>query len=176
MENYYSENSKSETDERSEIYWLYIFVFIICSMAVGGLAYLMCGNNFFTFEVAGEPNFAIETRLLKWIMLFALDILGIASYFMWLSKFTESRPKKEILENFIPLIILVVLFWMWALFTFGLNLPIVGCAILGATAIVSIYATYRYFNSSIIAGILETIWTLWLIYVLSTQLAFCLVK
>lgn len=176
MENYYSEIEKNTTDEKSEIYWLYIFVFIICSMAIGGVAYLLCGNNLFTFQVNNEPIFAIESTFLKWIIMFGLDLLGISSYFMWLSKYTENRPKKEILENFIPLIIQLFLFLMWTLFTFGLNLPIVGCAMLGGTAVVAIYTTYRYFNSSIISGILSTLWTLLLIYVLSTHFAYCLIK
>ena len=172
----YNLKEETENDSRGEIYWLYVFIFILGSMAIAGICYLMCGNNFYSFKVGNEPEFALDFKILMWSTMFGLDLIGLASYFMWLSRFTDNRPKKEILENFIPLIIHLVLFILWPLFTFGLNLPIVGCAILGASIIVAIYLVYRYFNSSIIAGILFSIWTLWLMYMLSTNIAFCLIK
>ena len=176
MELFMNENYSVEYEEnsKSEIYWLYVFLYIIGAMVIGGITYLMCGNNGYTFIKNSEPNFAMSFSGITWCTMFGLDLLGIASFFMWLSKYTDSRPKKEILENFIPLIIHLVLIMLWALFSFGLLLPIVGCCILGVSIVVAIYMTYRYYNSSIIAGILSTIWTLWLMYVFILNLAYCL--
>lgn len=171
-----NEKSESESDYKGEIYWLYVFVFIIGSMLYAGICYLLCGNNFYTFRLDGEPSFALEFSALKWCTMFGLELLGLATYFMWLAKYTDNRPQNEILENFIPLIIHLVLFMMFPLFTFALSLPVVGCAFLGASIMVLIYLVYRYFNSSIIAGILSVCWTIWLMYVLSQNFAYCLLE
>ncbi|MBP3630742.1 MAG: tryptophan-rich sensory protein [Clostridia bacterium] len=154
--------------------FFYLFIFITSSMIIALLAYLLSANKLFDFIVNNEPTFSLSSNLLKYLTLIALDFVGLATYLMWFSHYVNKRPKNEIHENFIHLGILLLVFLLYPLFTFGLSLPIVGCCILGVLIGYSIYVTYRYYNSSISAGVFMTVWTLWLMYVFILNFAYCL--
>lgn len=157
-----------------KISFFYLFLFLLGAMVIALLAYLLSANKFFDFVVNGEPSFFLSAKLLKYLTLIGLDFVAIASYLMWFSNYSAKRPKKEIHENFIYLSLFIILFLLYPLFTFAIVQPVVGCCILGVAIGLSIYVTYRYFNSSISAGIFMTIWTLWLMFVFILNLAYCL--
>ena len=164
--------SKNQIDFKTAFF--YLFIFLASAMIIALLAFLLSANNLFDFIVNNEPTFSLSSNLLKYLTLIALDFVGLATYLMWFSHYTNKRPKNEIHENFIHLGIDLILFLLYPLFTFGLTLPIVGCCILGVLIGYSIYLTYRYYNSSIGAGIFMTVWTLWLMYLFVLNFAFCL--
>ena len=157
-----------------KVAFFYLFVFLFGAMIVASLCYLLSANKFFDFVVNNEPNFYLSHKLLSYLTIIALDFVGLATYLMWFSHYIYRRPHKEVQENFICLGINLLIFILYPLFTFALSLPVVGCVILGVVIGFSIYTTYRYYNSSISAGIFYTIWTLWLMYVFTLNFAYCL--
>ncbi len=174
MYNYQSATYDKEKNIDVKTALFYLFVFLLSSVIFAFLCYLFSASKFFDFNVNGEPTFFLSANILCYITLIALCFLGLGTYLMWFSKYDTGRPAKEIQENFISLAIMLILFLLYPLFTFALQLPIFGAIILGLVIAVSIYTTYRYYNSSISAGIFITIWTLWLMYVFTLNFAYCL--
>ena len=174
MNNYQPAAHQKENNIDVKTALFYLFVFLASSVIFAFVCYLFSAKNFFDFSVNGEPSFFLSSNTLCYITLIALCFLGLGSYLMWFSKYDANRPKKEIFENFISLAISLILFLLYPLFTFALALPIFGAIILGLVIVVSIYTTYRYFNSSIGSGIFITVWTLWLMYVFVLNFAYCL--
>ncbi len=172
MNNYSYTKAEDLQETKFETMWFYVFLFLCGAMAIAGLTYLMCGNNGYAFVKNGEPSFALSFPAMRWITMFCLDLFGIATYFVWLSRITSLRPRAEINQNYITAGFYIVLFMLWALFTFGLNLPVVGFIILCLSVLVGIYCVYRYFNSSITAGVFACLFELWLMYLLMLNLAY----
>lgn len=173
-------NSASITENQSKrdidikVSLFYLFLYLISAMLIAGLCYLLSANKFYDFVINGEPTFSLPYNTINYITMIAIDFVGLASFLMWISHRTNARPKKEIHENFITLGILAIAFLLYPLFTYALFLPIIGCIVLGIVIGLSIYTTYRFFNSSISAGVFMTIWTLWLMYLFILNFAYCL--
>lgn len=166
--------SKTKRDIDIKVSLFYLFLYLICAMLIAGLCYLLSANKFYNFTINEEPTFSLPYQTTNYLTMIAINFVGLASFLMWITLRTNARPKKEIYENFITLGILMITFLLYPLFTYALHLPIVGCIVLGITIALSIYTTYRYYNSSISSGVFITIWTLWLMYLFILNFAYCL--
>ncbi len=164
--------TEQNDNTHNELLWINAFLFLCGAIAIAGITYLLCGQNAYDFIINGEPEFALGFNSLRYLSIVGLCIFSLSSYLVWLSKYTNSRPTLEIKENFITAGVYIFMFMLWALFAFGLNLPTAGFIVLAVTVMLGIYCVYRYYNSSITAGILSSLWEVWLMYILVLNLAY----
>lgn len=141
--------------------WFPLIIFTIGTFVISLASYYIGGNITIINENTEIGILSASMQLIFWIV--AISLIAISTYIQWLSH--KTRPIVEVRENLITLYIHLGVLFFFPLAFFRLNSNIAGCIILGISIIVGIYLVYRYYNSSIIAGILSTIYLLWIMYV-----------
>lgn len=140
--------------------WFPLIIFLVGTWFIMLLSSLLGGNMVkIATDVVPSPRLSLRWYTIIWVL--AITLIAIATFMMWTK---HKRPKQEIRENLISYFITIGVLMLWPLFFFRLSLGIVACVILGISIILSIYTTYRYYNTCIGAGIIFTFFTIWLIY------------
>lgn len=169
------QNTKQNAQQKKEInvknsHWFPILIFVFGSAVFGTISYFLGGE-------IGRPNGTLPQYTLfnngfaiGWCT--TLFLLSLATYFQFISK--KTRPIIEIKENLMTFYIHLLLVFFWPLIFFRVESPIIACILIGLAVITSIYLVYRYFNSSVTAGVLSTFWCIWLMYIFYINLAYIL--
>lgn len=152
--------------------WFPFLVFLIGTIIVALAAYFMGGT---IGRPAGNlPRATLPNIAFNIIWPIMVIVLGLSTYFSWRSK--RNRPKKEIQENLITFYVHLFIILFWPLVFYRLESPIIACIILGFAVLSAIYLFYRYLNSSVTAGVLSLIYTLWLLYIFYINISFILLN
>ncbi len=153
-------------------WWVDTLLFILGTIALGGLATLL-GGKMFNFGGYKTPP-ATAPKVLFPIMWSLIYIaIGVSTFLMWRDKEIKSHDRKlNLLFYFIHMFFNI----LWPLFFFRLNLPIVSAIWLFFTVISACIVMYRYFVCNLPAGIIFNLYTLWLIYAMYINLGLVLIN
>ncbi len=154
------------------VWWVDALIFILGTIALGGLATLL-GGKMFSFEGYKMPP-ATAPKVLFPIMWSIIYIaIGISTFLMWRDKEIKSHDRKiNLILYFVHMFFNV----LWPLFFFRLNLPIVAVIWIVLVVISACAVMYRYFVCNLPSGIIFNIYTLWLIYALYINLGLVLIN
>lgn len=138
-------------------------LFLLLTTILGLISIACAGTPFFDWSILNMPF-----RIAKWIFplcYFALFlILAEAVCIMWLSEVDHNETK---IPNLIWHLVCITLLSLWPLFMIFLKLPIVAVCILGVATALMIYTTYRFMTTSVWAGSMYIIATLFTLTVLT---------
>ena len=99
--------------------------------------------------------------------------IGVSTFLMWRDKQIKTKDRKiNLILYFIHMFFNV----LWPLFFFRLNMPVIACIWLFLTVISACIVMYRYFTCNLPAGIIFSIYTLWLLYALYLNLGLVLIN
>ena len=151
-------------------WWIDALLFIVGTIALGGVATLL-GGPMFNFDYYPKPALMPP----DWVFPVAWSIIyiaiGVATFLMWRDKQITAKDRKiNLIIYFIHMFFNV----SWPLFFFRLALPIVGCIWLAIILVVALITTWRYFVANIASGIIFCIYMLWLIFAFYLNISICL--
>lgn len=164
----------SAIDTKKSNKWVSLIYFMLSNLVVALAFYFLTSEFIYKFSVNSEPSFSLNPSALLWITFSMLVILGVVN-FMLLS-LSKNQNKAGMRLSFTLYYIFMLGVLLWAFFSFTLALPTAGVVLLGITICLGIYLTYRYLTRSIVAGVILTIFNLYLIYLFVTNFAYILVR
>jgi len=160
------------SEEKHQNKYLSILYFMLTNVVIALIFYFLASSHIYRFMVNGEPSFALNGTSLLWVTFVLTVIVGIIN-FMPLA-LSKNMNRTGLRLTYMLYYIFFLMFLLWALFTFTLKMPVVGVIILGLTIALGIYLAYRYLTRSIVAGVIFTLYLLFLMYVFVTQLGYVL--
>ena len=170
-------NSKSNSSSKSwimeyHVWWIDALLFIGGTIALGGLASLL-GGKMFHFEDFTMPPGTVPKIVfpIAWAIIYVA--IGVSTFLMW-----RDREIKEKNRKFNLILYFIHMFFnvLWPLLFFRLNLPIVSAIWLLLVVTSALVTMYRYFVANLPAGIIFTIYSIWLIYALYLNLGIVLLN
>lgn len=152
-------------------WWVDALLFIVGTIALGGLASLLGGKM--GFEGYEMPPATVPQMVfpIAWAIIYIA--IGVSTFLMWRDKEIKTKDRKI---NLILYFIHMAFNVLWPLIFFRLNLPIVACIWLVLTVISACIVLYRYFACNLPSGIIFTIYSLWLLYALYLNLGLALIN
>ncbi len=168
--------SKSNGDEDSKfvkhVWWLDALLFIGGTILLGGLATLL-GGKMFNFQNYQMPPGTAPKILfpIAWAIIYIA--IGVSTFLMWRDKEIKSKDRKI---NLIIYFVHMFFNILWPLFFFRLNLPIFATVWLLLTVASACVVMYRYYVCNLPAGIIFSLYTLWLIYALYLNLGLSIIN
>ncbi len=147
-------------------------LFILGTIALGGLATLL-GGQMFNFQNYKMPPGTVPKIVfpIAWSIIYIA--IGVSTFLMWRDKEIKTSDRKiNLILYFIHMFFNV----LWPLWFFRLDLPIVACVWLVLTVISATIVMYRYFSCNLPAGLIFSIYTLWLLYALYLNLGLVLIN
>lgn len=153
------------------VWWIDALLFIIGTIALGGLASLLGGKM--GFENYQMPPATVPQIVfpIAWGIIYIA--IGVSTFLMWRDKQIKTKDRKiNLILYFIHMFFNV----LWPLLFFRLNMPIIACIWLFLTVISACIVMYRYFTCNLPAGIIFNIYTLWLLYALYLNLGLVLIN
>ncbi len=168
--------SKSNNDKDSKfvkhVWWLDALLFIGGTIVLGGIATLL-GGKMFSFGNYQMPQGIVPKIVfpIAWAIIYIA--IGVATFLMWRDKEIKASDRKI---NLIIYFVHMFFNIMWPLFFFRLDLPIFATVWLLLTVASACIVMYRYFVCNLPAGIIFSIYTLWLIYALYLNLAISIIN
>lgn len=153
-------------------WYIDVLLFIVGTIALGGLASLLGGNmsGFDGYELppATVPQIVFP---IAWGIIYIA--IGVSTFLMWRDKEIKTKDRKT---NLILYFVHMFFNVLWPLIFFRLNLPVIGCIWLFLTVISACIVMYRYFSCNLPAGIIFTIYSLWLLYALYLNIGIVLIN
>lgn len=156
----------------THVWWIDALLFIGGTLLLGGLATLL-GGKMFHFEGYIMPPGTVPKIVfpIAWSIIYIA--IGVSTFLMWRDKEIDSNGRKlNLILYFVHMFFNVI----WPLFFFRLNLPVVAVINLIIMIATACIVMYRYFVCNLPAGIIFTIYTLWLIYALYLNLGLVLIN
>ncbi|MBQ7452659.1 MAG: tryptophan-rich sensory protein [Clostridia bacterium] len=155
-----------------EKWWLWLIVSILGTLAVGGIARLL-GGNMDHFNAHILPPGVVPRWVfgLAWPILYTM--LGISAFLVFFKKTQDSRTLRA---DIIWFSINLFLNMIWPLLFYRFDLLIISCILIGLIVITAIITNYRFYYRNLAAGILYSIYTIWLCYALYLNLAIALLN
>ncbi len=154
------------------LWWIDALLFIIGTLALGGLASLL-GGKMGHFEGYQMPPGTVPKIVfpIAWAIIYIA--IGTSTFLMWRDKEIISDGRKlNLIFYFIHMFFNV----LWPLFFYRLDLPIVAVIWLIFTVITALIVMYQYFVCNLPAGIIFTIYTIWLLYALYLNMGLVLIN
>ena len=152
--------------------WLWAIIIIGGVLLAGGLATLL-GGQMFNFRAHTLPQGVVPKIVfpIAWAAIYIM--LGVSAFLAFLSPNQNAQTRRgDIIWFSINLFFNI----MWPLFFFRLDLLIISTIICGIVLITSIITNYRFYYRNLAAGILYSIYTLWLMYAFYLNLGICLLN
>lgn len=148
------------------IWWLDALLFIGGTILLGGLATLL-GGKMFNFQNYKMPPGTVPKIVfpIAWTIIYIA--IGVSTFLMWRDKEIKENDRKI---NLILYFVHMFFNIMWPLFFFRLDLPIFSTVWLLIVALTAFAVMFRYFVANLPAGIIFTIYSIWLIYALYLNL------
>ena len=156
----------------AHVWWIDALLFIGGTILIGGASTLL-GGKMFNFENYTMPPGTVPKIIfpIAWSIIYIA--IGVSTFLMWRDKEIKSTDRKT---NLIIYFIHMFFNMLWPLFFFRLNLPIVAVIWLAFVIASACVTMYRYFIANLPAGLIFTIYTLWLIYALYLNLGLVLIN
>ena len=154
------------------VWWVDALLFIGGTILLGGLASLL-GGKMFNFQNYKMPPGTVPKIVfpIAWAIIYIA--IGVSTFLMWRDKEIKSDARKlNLILYFIHMFFNV----LWPLFFFRLDLPIFATIWLILNIISALVVMFRYFITNLPAGIIFTIYTVWLIYALYLNLGLVLIN
>ena len=159
--------TKTNTSSKSwimtyHVWWVDALLFIGGTIALGGLATLL-GGKMFHFENFKMPPGTVPKIIfpIAWAIIYVA--IGVSTFLMWRDKEIKEKNRKfNLVLYFIHMFFNV----LWPFLFFRLNLPIMSALWLLLVVTSALVTMYRYFVANLPAGIIFTIYSIWLIYAL----------
>ena len=170
------QNTQSNKSKQKNSYmqktWFLVLVFIVATALLGLLSSLMGGNMKAYLSLSRPPFSALPicyfvTRLIMYMA------LGVSIYMVY-----RERNRKKFNRN-IDLICFytqLALAFFFPLFFFRLGLHIFATVWLGVSIVLAIITLVRFWANNTVAGIIYSVYTLWLMYLFYVALGICLLK
>ena len=156
----------------THVWWIDALLFIVGTIALGGLASLL-GGPMFHFEGYKMPPGTVPKIVFPFAWGIIYIAIGVSTFLMWRDKDIKSDDRKiNLILYFIHMFFNV----LWPLFFFRLDLPIFAVIWLVFVIASALVVMYRYFTCNLPAGIIFTIYTLWLIYAMYLNLGLVLIN
>lgn len=154
------------------VWWVDALLFIVGTLIFGGIATLL-GGQMFNFKNYTMPEGTVPKIVfpIAWAIIYLA--IGISTFLMWRDKEIKSKDRKI---NLVLYFVHIFFNILWPLFFFRLDLPIFSAIWLLLVAITAIIVTFRYYICNIPAGIIFSIYTLWLIYALYLNVGLVLIN
>lgn len=153
-------------------WWIDALLFIGGTILIG-LAAKLLGGEMGSFEGYDMPPATVP----KWVFPIAWSIIylaiGISTFLMWRDKEIKAKDRKLNLILYFTHMFFNIL---WPLFFFRLDLPIVAVIWLLFVVISALIVMYRYFKANLPAGIIFSIYALWLLYAMYLNLGLVLIN
>ncbi len=152
--------------------WLWAIIIIGGVLLAGGLATLL-GGQMFNFRAHTLPQGVVPKIVfpIAWAAIYIM--LGVSAFLAFLSPNQNAQTRRgDIIWFSINLLFNI----MWPLFFFRLDLLIISTIICGIVLVTSIITNYRFYYRNLAAGILYSIYTLWLMYAFYLNLGICLLN
>ena len=152
--------------------WLWAIIIIGGVLLAGGLATLL-GGQMFNFRAHTLPQGVVPKVVfpIAWAAIYIM--LGVSAFLAFLSPNQNAQTRRgDIIWFSINLFFNI----MWPLFFFRLDLLIISTIICGIVLVTSIITNYRFYYRNLAAGILYSIYTLWLMYAFYLNLGICLLN
>lgn len=152
--------------------WLWAIIIIGGVLLAGGLATLL-GGQMFNFRAHTLPQGVVPKIVfpIAWAAIYIM--LGVSAFLAFLSPNQNAQTRRgDIIWFSINLFFNI----MWPLFFFRLDLLIISTVICGIVLVTSIITNYRFYYRNLAAGILYSIYTLWLMYAFYLNLGICLLN
>ena len=152
--------------------WLWAIIIIGGVLLAGGLATLL-GGQMFNFRAHTLPQGVVPKIVfpIAWAAIYTM--LGVSAFLAFLSPNQNAQTRRgDIIWFSINLFFNI----MWPLFFFRLDLLIISTIICGIVLVTSIITNYRFYYRNLAAGILYSIYTLWLMYAFYLNLGICLLN
>ena len=175
--NEYKKQNKTRDNSHSwffvkHVWWIDALLFIVGTIALGGLASLL-GGKMFHFENYQMPPGTVPKIVfpIAWAIIYIA--IGVSSFLMWRDKDLKSNTRKLNLTLYY-----IHMFFnrLWPLFFFRLDLPIFAVVWIILTLASALIVMYRYFVCNLPAGIIFSIYCVWLIYALYLNLGLVLIN
>ncbi len=154
------------------VWWIDALIFIVGTIALGGLATLL-GGQMFNFQNYQMPPATAPKIIfpIAWSIIYVS--IGVATFLMWRDKEIKEKNRKfNLILYFIHMFFNV----LWPFFFFRLDLPIFSAFWLLAVVVTALITLYRYFVCNLPAGLIFTIYALWLIYALYLNVGLVLIN
>lgn len=154
------------------VWWIDALLFIGGTILIGGLATLL-GGPMFHFEGYQMPPATVPKIVfpIAWAIIYIA--IGVSTFLMWRDKEIKSDGRKlNLILYFVHMFFNV----LWPLFFFRLDLAIFATVWLMLTLASAIIVMYRYFVANLPAGIIFTIYCVWLLYALYLNLGIVLIN
>ncbi len=175
IEDRQSENSNSSQKPSKfvrHLWWVDALLFIGGTLLLGGLATLL-GGQMFNFQSYKMPPATAPKIVFPIVWSIVYLAIGVSTFLIWRDKEIKSSGRKlNLILYFIHMFFNV----LWPLFFFRLDLPIVSAIWLVFVIVSALVVMYRYFVTNLPAGIIFTIYSLWLIYALYLNLGLVLIN
>lgn len=152
--------------------WLWAIIIIGGVLLAGGLATLL-GGQMFNFRAHTLPQGVVPKVVfpIAWAAIYIM--LGVSAFLAFLSPNQNAQTRRgDIIWFSINLLFNI----MWPLFFFRLDLLIISTIICGIVLVTAIITNYRFYYRNLAAGILYSIYTLWLMYAFYLNLGICLLN
>ncbi len=165
-------DTKHSFFETNHKWYIDALLFIVGTVALGGLATLL-GGEMFNFQNYKMPPGTVPKIVfpIAWSIIYIA--IGVSTFLNWRDK--EIKPKDRKI-NLVLYFVHMFFNVLWPLWFFRLDLPIVSCVWLLLTVITACIVMYRFFNCNLAAGIIFNIYTVWLIYALYLNLGIVLLN
>lgn len=158
--------------EKQKSKYVCLLYFMLSNLVIAFIYYFLLSGFVYPLIKNGEPMFSMPANLLLWLTFGFIVVLGVTNFFVLsLSKNTNRTGQRV---TFVLYYIFFADVLLWALFTFTLKLPTAGVIILGTAICLGIYEAYRYLTRSIVAGVIYSLFILYLIYIFMQNLAYIL--
>ena len=152
--------------------WLWAIIIIGGVLLAGGLATLL-GGQMFNFRAHTLPQGVVPKVVfpIAWAAIYIM--LGVSAFLAFLSPNQNAQTRRgDIIWFSINLLFNI----MWPLFFFRLDSLIISTIICGIVLVTAIITNYRFYYRNLAAGILYSIYTLWLMYAFYLNLGICLLN
>ena len=152
--------------------WLWAIIIIGGVLLAGGLATLL-GGQMFNFRAHTLPQGVVPKIVfpIAWAAIYIM--LGVSAFLAFLSPNQNAQTRRgDIIWFSINLFFNI----MWPLFFFRLDSLIISTIICGIVLVTAIITNYRFYYRNLAAGILYSIYTLWLMYAFYLNLGICLLN
>ena len=175
MENQ-SHSQKKDTSHSwlfvNHVWWIDALLFIGGTILLGGLATLL-GGKMFNFQNYQMPPATVPKIVfpIAWSIIYIA--IGVSTFLMWRDKEIKSKDRKINLVLYFSHMFFNVL---WPLFFFRLDIPIFAAIWLALTTISAFIVMYRYFVCNLPAGIIFTVYSIWLMYAFYLNLGLVLIN
>ena len=153
------------------LWWIDALLFIVGTITLGGLASLLGGRM--SFEGFKMPPATVPQKVFPIVWGIIYISIGVSTFLMWRDKEIKTKDRKiNLILYFVHMFFNV----LWPLFFSRLNLPIIACIWLLLTVISACIVMYRYFVCNLPAGIIFSIYSIWLLYALYLNLGLILIN